>query len=272
MRTNRVYVDMPLAPASLVTLGGSAAAHVSRVLRLQPGDPLTVFNGRGGEYEARIDGLRKDTALLEIGAHRAVERESPLSITLAQGVSRGERMDLVVQKATELGVRGIVPLLTERSVVRLDKKQAEAKRRHWHAVAVSACEQCGRNRVPEVAVPMDLAKFLALASARSSDSTGPSGRAGPSVSAADGGSPDPTFDPAAARVVLSPHGGLSGRELRPDAGLIVLIGPEGGLSATELEAALAAGFRALRLGPRILRTETAAIAALAVIQHQLGDL
>jgi 16S rRNA (uracil1498-N3)-methyltransferase len=242
MRLTRVYVDQPLSPNARVALDGAAANHIRRVLRLAPGDALTVFDGRGGEYDARIDGLRKDAVLLAVASHRPIERESPLAITLAQGVSRGERMDLVVQKATELGVRRIVPVLTERTVVRLDAEQSDAKVRHWRAVAVGACEQCGRNAVPEIAPPAGLAVFL---------------RSAPSD---------------AARIVLSPSGSLRIRNLDGSRGLILLIGPEGGLSETEQASAVDAGFSALSLGPRVLRTETAAIASLAAIQQLLGDL
>lgn len=244
MRENRVFIEQPLQSAAVVHIDGSAAAHIARVLRLRPGDELVVFDGRGGEYEARLEALRKDTALVAVGAHRENERESPLAITLAQGISRGERMDLVFQKATELGVRRIVPLLTERTVVRLDSKQAAAKRRHWRAVAVAACEQCGRNRVPEIAAPEDLDAFVSACSSASEET----------------------------RIVLSPQGETRVRDLRASTGVVMLIGPEGGLAARELEKARQVGFEALRLGPRILRTETAAIAALAVIQQQLGDL
>lgn len=249
MRLTRVHIDEPLSPHSHVTVRGAAANHVRGVLRLEPGDDLTVFDGRGGEYPARIDGLHKDAVLLTLGEHRPIERESPLALTLAQGVSRGERMDLVVQKATELGVRRIVPVLTERTVVRLDAKQAQSKQRHWRAVAVAACEQCGRNAVPEIATPATLAAILS------------------------------SLEPGATRLVLSPAGGLRVGDLKtvrdPEsagAALIVLIGPEGGLSEPEQQAAIDAGFRALNLGPRVLRTETAAIAALAALQQHLGDM
>lgn len=243
MRLTRVYVDQPLEPDSRTTLRGTAANHIERVLRLGPGDALTVFDGRGGEYEARIDAVRKEGVSLAIGRHHPVERESPLAVTLAQGVSRGERMDLVVQKATELGVRRIAPILAERSVVRLDARQADSKRRHWRAIAIAACEQCGRNTVPEIAAPATLTAFL------------------------------PSLEPGSTRLILSPAGELKVRDLKTaSAALIVLIGPEGGLSEAEHRAALDAGFRALGLGPRVLRTETAALAALAALQQHLGDL
>jgi 16S rRNA (uracil1498-N3)-methyltransferase len=239
----RVHVDEPLTSAVQQVIRGPAANHISRVLRLRIGDELILFDGRGGEYEARIEEFRKDAVLVTVNEHRAVERESPLAITLAQGVSRGERMDWVIQKATELGVRWITPILSERTVVRMDAKQMSNKIRHWQAIAIAACEQCGRNRVPEVAAPVNFNTFLAQGTS------------------------------AGIRLLLSPVGKLRVRDLRAsDSGVTVLIGPEGGFSEGEQQAAIAAGFTALALGPRVLRTETAAIAALTAIQQQLGDL
>ena len=157
MRLTRVYVDAPLASGKHCLVTGSAANHMVRVLRLAAvGAAITLFDGAGGEYAARIESLRKDAVRVEVGAHAALERESPLDVTLAQGVSRGERMDWVIQKATELGVRRIVPLITVRSVVRLDAQQAPKKLQHWRGIAVAACEQCGRNRLPELAAPARL--------------------------------------------------------------------------------------------------------------------
>jgi 16S rRNA (uracil1498-N3)-methyltransferase len=243
MRLTRVHVPGPLTSGHRHTIDGDAANHIGRVLRLQRGDPLTVFDGRGGEYAARIEEFRNSTVIVLVGEPSTVVRESPLSLTLAQGVSRGERMDWVVQKATELGVSRIVPVLTERTVVRLDAKQAERKLLHWRGIATAACEQSGRDRIPAIDEPLDLAAFLA---------------------AADG---------HATRALLSPAGNLRIAELaRPEAGMIVLIGPEGGLAESEQRAAMAAGFLAVRLGPRVLRTETAAVAALTLLQHQFGDL
>jgi len=243
MRHNRVYVEVPLAAGSRARIEGSAANHVLRVLRLAPGDPLTVFDGRGGEHAARIGGLDRSGVTIEVGEHRPVERESPLEVTLAQGVSRGERMDLVVQKATELGVRCIVPVLTERTVVRFDAKQSGARLRHWQGVAVAACEQCGRNTLPRIAAPVALPELLR------------------------------ETDDDSLRLVLTPGGDASIGDLASGPGSVtLLIGPEGGLSQDERRAAIQAGYRPLRLGPRVLRTETAAIAALAALQMRLGDL
>jgi 16S rRNA (uracil1498-N3)-methyltransferase len=245
VRLTRVYVDAPLAAGKRVILEGNAASHVTRVLRLRVGEALTLFNGAGGEYAASIDAARGGRLTVAVGEPRAVERESPLTLTLAQGVSRGERMDLVVQKATELGVSGIVPLFTERSVVRLGAQQAERKLNHWRAIAIAACEQSGRNRLPNVAPPVSLADLLRSGADR------------------EGGT----------RLLLSP--GASSRLdalPRPATSVTVLIGPEGGLTNAEQEAAVAAGFLPVRLGPRVLRTETAAIAALTLLQREFGDL
>jgi 16S rRNA (uracil1498-N3)-methyltransferase len=242
MRLTRVYVDAALEPGTRVRLQGSAASHVTRVLRLRLGEALTLFNGAGGEYAARIDQAHGGEVTLAVGEQQMIERESPLPLTLVQGISRGERMDLVVQKATELGVGRIVPVLTERSVVRLDAHQADRKLIHWRAIVVSACEQSGRNRLPEVLPPAGLREFL-----RSGAATG-------------------------TRLLLSPLAPRRLAEVKPDGGATVLIGPEGGLSEEEQQAAVQAGFEAVRMGPRVLRTETAALAALALLQQLGGDL
>jgi 16S rRNA (uracil1498-N3)-methyltransferase len=242
VRLTRVYVEEPLAVGKSCSVEGSAANHIMRVLRARDGDPLTLFDGRGGEYGARIKGFRKDSVQVDVQEHRDVERESALDLTLVQGVSRGERMDWVVQKATELGVRRIVPILTERSVVKLDERQSEKKLQHWRAIAISACEQCGRNRVPEVAAPSNF--FDAIRAT----------------------------DASAARLLLSPTASLRSRDLPRPTAVTLLIGPEGGLADNEEEFAIRTGFQPVQLGPRILRTETAAIAALAALQHDFGDL
>jgi 16S rRNA (uracil1498-N3)-methyltransferase len=251
MRLTRVYVDAPVATGKRLVVDGSAANHITRVLRLRSGDALTVFDGSGGEFGARIEEFRKDSVVVTVEEHRPLDRESPLPLTLAQGISRGERMDWVIQKATELGTSRIVPLFTKRSMVRLDERQAERKLQHWRAIAIAACEQSGRNKIPELATPIDFFDVL------------------------------PADGSGATRLLLSPTGDLRIEDLpdvRQDAApgerkaITVLIGPEGGLDDVEQEAALAAGFKAVRLGPRVLRTETAAIAALTIIQHHFGDL
>jgi 16S rRNA (uracil1498-N3)-methyltransferase len=242
VRLRRVYVDAPLSAGSRVTLEGNAAHHVTRVLRLRVGEALTLFNGQGGEYAAGIDRAHADTVTVSVGAFSDEERESPLAVTLAQGISRGERMDFVVQKATELGVSSIVPLLTERSVVKLDAHQADRKWNHWRAIAVAACEQSARNRLPQVREVASFAGFVKEARAAGS-----------------------------AAILLSPQGERRVSEIQKVAAVTVLIGPEGGLTHEEQEAAIAAGYLPVRMGPRVLRTETAALAALALLQREFGD-
>ena len=243
MRLTRVYVDAALESGMRLSLPASAAGHLTRVLRLRPGAALILFNGRGGEYAASLERAAGSKVTVEVGEHQAIERESPFPLTLAQGVSRGERMDLVVQKATELGVTRLVPVLTERSIVRLDEEQSDRKSSHWRAIAVAACEQCGRNRLPEVGLPAQLREFLRQP-------------AGDSVRL--------LLSPAATRRIEDVPG--------PASSVTVLIGPEGGLSDEEQADALAYGFTAVNLGPRVLRTETAAIAALTLLQREFGDL
>jgi 16S rRNA (uracil1498-N3)-methyltransferase len=243
MRLTRVHVDAPLVAGQRQVLNGSAANHISRVLRLRGGDALTLFDGRGGEYAARIESFAKDSVVVDVREQLTADRESPLILTLAQGISRGERMDWVIQKATELGTTRIVPVFTERSVVRLDDRRGGKKLQHWRGVAIAACEQSGRNRLPDVTSPVDFPEFLA------------------------------SVEPSTTRLLLSPSGALRLEDVKPSsAHITVLIGPEGGLSEAEQEAARSADFRPIRLGPRILRTETAAIAALTLLQREFGDL
>jgi len=238
VRVSRCFVPTPLVSGARLTLPAGAAAHVRRVLRLRPGAPLTLFDGRGGEYAAEIVELG-EAVWVRVGAHRAIERESPLHITLLQGVARGERMDFVVQKATELGVAAIVPLLTQHGVVRLDADGAARRREHWQAVAAGACEQCGRNRVPHVAAVSELTRV----------------ELGPGACL--------LLEPESERALAVAPGASA---------LTLLIGPEGGFSAAEIAWAQAQGFLACRLGPRVLRTETAALTALAALQTLAGDL
>jgi 16S rRNA (uracil1498-N3)-methyltransferase len=243
MRLTRVYVEAALTGGTRGLVSGNAANHIARVLRLGVGDALTLFDGRGGEYAACIEALKTEAVQVAVGEHVATERESSLAVTLAQGVSRGERMDWVMQKATELGVQRIVPLITKRSVVRLDPGQTQKKLKHWRGIIIAACEQCGRNRLPELAAPRDLQEFLGSEAAA-----------------------------GATRILLSPAASLHIGAIKPVKKLTVLIGPEGGLAPEEAQAAVAQGFVAVQLGPRVLRTETAAIAALAALQQALGDL
>ena len=243
MRTIRIHVDQPLAAGTELVLPAQAGEHVARVLRLAPDDPLTLFNGDGADYAATIRSVGKREVLVQVLDRQDVARESPLRLTLAQGVARGEKMDLIVQKATELGVARIVPLLTERSEVKLDPARAEKRLAHWRAVAASACEQCGRACLPEILPALPLPAWLAALA-----------------------------DDGALRLALLPEAESSARELRPgDAGALLVVGPEGGLGDRDITVLHEAGFRGLRLGPRILRTETAGLAALAALQALHGD-
>ncbi len=232
----RLYVDRALAAGAVVDLPPAAARHV-QVLRLQPGDAVTLFDGRGGEWAARIERIGRRDVLAAVGAHDAVEREAAVAVTLALGMPANDRMDDVVEKGTELGAAALQPLVCERSVLRPEGERAERRRAHWQAVAAAACEQCGRNRVPAVAPVRALREWLASL-------------------------PPPAGE---ARLLLS---------LAPDAGALpalaggaalVLGGPEGGLAPGEEAAARAAGFAAVSLGPRVLRADTAPLAALAAL-------
>jgi 16S rRNA (uracil1498-N3)-methyltransferase len=243
MRLTRVHVDSPLATDADVLLPEAAAYHVTRVLRLREGAQVVAFDGGGSEYRCEILEVKGDAVRVRVGAKTPGMPESPLRITLVQAVSRSERMDWTLQKATELGVATIMPVLSARSVVRLDERQAEKKLRHWQAIVAGACEQCGRSVVPEVRAPQELARYLAGAPRE--------GR----------------------RFVLSPigPGSLAGTASIGNR-VELLIGPEGGLDDSEIERAAAAGFTPVRLGPRVLRTETAGLVALAVLQALWGDL
>lgn len=241
---HRLYVAEPLAPGVELLLNAERSRYVSRVLRARPGEMLVLFDGRGGEHAASVARVSRAGVTVSVGARREGRPESPLCIRLLQGVSRGDRMDWVVQKATELGVTRITPVLTELSVVRLDEARAARRAAHWTRIAEGACEQCGRNRLPRIDAPQSFASVLEEAASA-----------------------------AGARIALDAAARESLNALPLSAGEVaLLIGPEGGLSEAERLAAGAAGFSACTLGPRILRTETAAVAAVTVLQSRLGDL
>jgi 16S rRNA (uracil1498-N3)-methyltransferase len=240
----RFHFEDKLGNGSEVRLPPAAAHHAARVLRLEPGTAVVLFDGRGGEFEARITHMERGDVWVKTGAHLDVERESRLELDLAQGLSSGDRMDYTLQKAVELGVRAIQPLATDRSVVKLKDERAERRVEHWRNLVVSACEQCGRNRIPAVAPPRPLADWI--------------------------GSLGPVQD-AEVRLLLSPQAPESLRDLTAPSRITLLAGPEGGFSPVEVQLALSRGFRPVRLGPRVLRTETAAVAALAAIQALWGD-
>lgn len=242
MRVTRVFVDQPLAVGATLALPVEVAGYLSRVLRLRPGDPFVLFNGDGRDCDARLLSLDKRGARAEVVDARPVASESPLRIVLLQGIARGEKMDLVLQKATELGVAGFRPVDSERSEVRLQGERLDKRLAHWRAVVASACGQCGRARVPEVSPPEALDAAL---------------RGLP-------GQPRFLLDPGATRTIDGLPDGLDA--------CVLAVGPEGGWSPRDREQLQAAGFEGLRLGPRILRTETAGIAAIAALQSRFGDL
>ncbi len=246
MRDIRIFVPDLQAQSDdgTVALPEQASAHVSRVLRMRTGDALTVFDGRGGEYAAEIATIAKKEVTLRLGAHSPTERESPLAVTLIQGLARGDKMDYIIQKATELGVARIIPVATARGIVQLDDDRGDRKWQHWRAVAASACEQCGRNRLPEIVPPCSLEQLW-------QSHTLPS-----------------------LRLLLSPHArtGIASALIPRPTELAVLIGPEGGLDPEEESRAVAVGFRQTTLGPRVLRTETAGLAVLTAVQSLAGDL
>jgi len=244
MRTIRIHVDQPLSPTGEIPLPTQAAEHVARVLRMNVGDALTVFNGDGYDYAATLVSVGKRDVIVRIGDREEIANESPLQLTLAQGVARGEKMDLIVQKATELGVARIVPLFTERSEVKLDPARAEKRLQHWRAVAASACEQSGRVRLPEVMPAQSLQTWL-----------------------------ENLANDGTRRLALLPEGTQRVRNVRfGQSGGLLVVGPEGGLGDSDIAALREAGFQGLQLGPRILRTETAGLAALAALQALHGDL
>jgi len=243
MRVTRCHVENPLAVGQTLSLPEEAANHLVRVMRLREGDGCVLFNGDGHDYRATLVVVGKRDAQVRIDAALAVANESPLHITLLQGIARGEKMDLILQKATELGVNAIVPVNAERTEVKLDAARAEKRLAHWTSVVVSACGQSGRARVPSVAAPQAL-----LDAARQ-------------------------VPAEALKLTLDPLGEHRLSTLQPaPGGVVIAIGPEGGWSPRDRQALAEAGFQGLQLGPRILRTETAGLAAIAAVQARLGDL
>ena len=242
MRISRLYVSEDLVTGHRLTLGADAANYLGRVLRARVGDAVTLFNGRGGEYAATIAGLERRQVLIDIGAYVPANRETALSVTLLQGLARGERMDYAVQKATELGVTRVVPVITDRSQVQLGADRRERRREHWAGIAIAAAQQSGRTAIPAIDAISDL-------------------------SAAVGDLPAGDGLRLVADLTDSPAWPAAG------AGPVVLaIGPEGGFSATDIAVLHGAGFVSVGLGPRILRTETAAVVALTLLQQRYGDL
>jgi len=241
MNQPRFYCREALSPGAHIDLPEPVARHAVRVLRLPPGAAVVLFDGRGGEYDARIERIERDRVVATLGAWRDVERESGLAVTLIQAVQAGEKMDYTVQKAVELGVSHIVPVDSRRSVTRLAGERAAKRVAHWQGVAAAACEQCGRNQVPQLAPLEKLENWLARP--------------------ANG----------VLRLILAPDAEQALVDLPPVSKVQMLIGAEGGLDPQEIVAAQQVGFKAVRMGPRILRTETAGLAALAAMQALWGD-
>jgi 16S rRNA (uracil1498-N3)-methyltransferase len=236
----RLYAPVDLALGAEIRLPDRAAHHLA-VLRLRRGDSVTVFNGQGGEFTAELVRVSAGQAWTRILTRRSRERESPLPVALAQCVSSGDRMDTTLQKSTELGVSRIIPLASERSVVRLSGDRAAKRVAHWRNIVISACEQCGRNQLPEVAEITEFDAFLH------------------------------DQDPEELRLVLAPEADRSLKELTRPERVALLVGPEGGLTDKERADAERAGYVAVRFGPRVLRTETAPLAAIAAMQVLWGD-
>jgi 16S rRNA (uracil1498-N3)-methyltransferase len=253
VRLTRVFVEGELQSGSVVELPRETGAHLAKVLRARSGDEVVLFNGDGREFTGAVEKVQGSRVSASIGAARSIDRESPFQLTLVQCVPRGDRMDFIVQKATELGVVHIIPVLSQRSVVRLDQAQAASKQVHWRAVAVSACEQCGRNRLPSVAAPQPLLNYLgALAQANESLRL--------------------VLEPERARRTEHGAQSIDVASSQSVSRAEIAIGPEGGFAPEELEAFDLSAFSRVSLGPRVLRTETAAIAAIVVLQARFGDM
>ena len=242
-RSPRIYAPAALAPGALLSLSTTAAHHLARVLRAAVGDRVTVFND-GSEFPAVITHIDRHGVTVRLERGEAVDRESPLPCGLAQAISSGERMDMTLQKAVELGVRHVQPLYSERSIVRLDAERTVKRVEHWRQIMIAACEQCGRNVAPEVAAPQPVIEWL-------------------------GGLPAPQAGEL--RIFLSPHAQQRLAQLPRPAQVTLMAGPEGGFSDVEAGLARQRGFLEIRLGPRVLRTETAALAALAALNTLWGD-
>ena len=240
MASPRIYTAQPLSPGVDIRLETGPSQHLARALRRAPGDPLVLFNGDGLAYPAEITAIERKLVTVRVGAAEATDVESPLAIHLGVVVSRGERMDWVIQKSTELGVASIAPLYSARGGVRLAGDRADKKRQHWQRVAISACEQCGRNRVPDIGTPAELEDWIG-------------------------------DNQSNLRLVLHHRSAGALPDRTPD-DIALLVGPEGGLAAAEIVAARAGGWLPLALGPRVLRTETAPLAALAILQARWGDM
>ena len=243
MREPRLYLPGPLSSGAVRDITGEIHHYLATVLRLKPGAGLVLFDGRGGEFRGVLESVSRRQAVVRVGEHLAVDREPPLTVRLAQGIGRGERSDFAVQKAVELGATHIALLLTERGVVRLESERAERRTRHWRSVVIQASQQCGRTRLAELEGVHRLDDWLSSLPAEG------------------------------LKLILEPSAGRAiSADLYAGGPITLLVGPEGGFSEDEVAAALAHGFVAVKLGPRTLRTETAAVTGLAAVQLLWGDL
>lgn len=241
MRIPRIYTSQKITPHADITLAAPAANHIASVLRMQPGEHLFLFNGDGGHFEATITHAAKKQVTVHVRDYRLPDNESPLRIHIGQGLSRGERMDYAIQKSTEMGMAEITPLFTTRSEVKLDAERSTKRQQHWQQIAISACEQCGRDVIPVINAPISLSDFA-------------------------------TSVKADLKLVLHHESPSSLRDLPKPVSVALLIGPEGGLTEEEIALALEHGFEATQLGPRVLRTETAPVVALSVLNTLWGDV
>lgn len=247
MSNSRFYHTDNLKIGATIKLSDNAATHATRVLRLNVGDKIKLFNGDGFDYGCKLISLKKSETLAKVLSQQEIKNESPLNITLLQGISSGERMDYTIQKAVELGVSAIQPLSTERSVVKLSPERAQKRLEHWQNVVIASCEQCGRAKIPNVAIPISLTVWL-----------------GANIHAG--------YGDVNLRILLNPIGAIQLSALpKTTQNIQLLIGAEGGLSQAEIDLATTHGFQSIVLGPRILRTETAALTAIATMQTLWGD-
>lgn len=242
MRNPRIYQPIQTTPGETIKLDGDAVRHLIQVLRLRQGDRFCLFNGRGKAWQATLDSIDKRQVSACIQEEVSQDTESPLATQLGLGISKGERMDYAIQKAVELGVNEITPLFTRYSMVKLDEKRKDKRQQHWQGIIISACEQCGRNQLPVLHEPVDVQTWLDNIDTEQ-------------------------------KLLLDPLAKQHLKDITQKPGSTsLLIGPEGGLSDEELDTARQSGFTGIQLGPRVLRTETAVVAALTAIQVIWGDL
>ena len=240
MRNPRFYEPQTLCEGAEIELSNEVAQHVGKVLRMRPGAPITLFNGNGAEFQAELTSVDKRKASAKLIAKQSPSVESPLQVSIGQTLSRGERMDYAIQKSTELGVKTVTPLFSERCEVKLPKDRQEKRVRHWQQISISACEQSGRSVPPEITFPQSLDEWL---KAQNAD----------------------------LKLVLHHHSEQPLTDVTRPETVALLIGPEGGLTEEEVELAASYGFKPLALGPRVMRTETAPVAALSVLNYLWGD-